>query len=88
VWRRGGWWSAIQPRLSSLRLRAAPSLEAFLIEGSIHGAAEQLRMHRSSVKYRLKRIEELTHIDLEDAETRFLVQLALRAHRRLATDSA
>ncbi len=61
------------------------TLEAFLATGSLQGAAARLNVHRNSIKYRLKRIEELTLIDLEDPEMRFLVQLALHAHQAIAT---
>jgi hypothetical protein len=90
--RLGGLYDRVPSRLGTLdeaeRGDLLLTLEAFLAAGSIHGAATQLSVHRNSVKYRLKRIEELTRIDLEDPETRFLVQLALRAHRRLAMESA
>ena len=60
------------------------TLEAFLATGSLQRAALRLNVHRNSIKYRLKRIEEITLIDLEDPEMRFLVQLALHAHREVA----
>jgi DNA-binding PucR family transcriptional regulator len=41
----------------------------------------------ASVVNRLRRIQQITEIDLDDAETRFLVQLALRAYDRLPTES-
>ena len=61
-----------------------PTLEAFLAAGSLQGAAARLNVHRNSIKYRLKRIEEITLINLEDPEMRFLVQLALHAHQEIA----
>jgi purine catabolism regulator len=39
--------------------------------------AELLGVHRNSVLYRLQRIVELAHVDLEDADTRLLLQFAL-----------
>lgn len=69
------------------RAELLPTLEVFLAEGSIHGAATRLGVHRNTVLYRLKRIEEITRVDLNEPETRFLVQLALRAHRQIATAS-
>jgi sugar diacid utilization regulator len=90
--RLGGLYDRVPSRLRTFdeaeQAELLPTLEAFLAEGSIHGTATQLSVHRNTVQYRLKRIEELTRIDLEDPETRFLVQLALRAHRQLATESA
>jgi hypothetical protein len=41
--------------------------------------AELLGVHRNSVLYRLQRIVELTHVDLEDADMRLLLQFALRS---------
>jgi hypothetical protein len=64
------------------------TLETFLAEGSVHGTGVLLGIHRNTVLYRLKKIEDITGIDLEDSETRFLVHLTVRAHRWLATDSA
>jgi sugar diacid utilization regulator len=45
--------------------------------------AEELGVHRNTVLHRLKRIEEITATDLEDASTRLLVQLGLVADRLL-----
>jgi sugar diacid utilization regulator len=90
--RLGGLYDRVPSRLRTFdeaeRAELLPTLEAFLGEGSVHGAAALLSVHRNSVMYRLKKIEEITRIDLDDPETRFLVHLALRAHRRLATESA
>jgi purine catabolism regulator len=49
-------------------------------------SAELLGVHRNSVLYRLKRITELLHVDLEDADTRLLLQLAMRAGAAIAAD--
>lgn len=46
--------------------------------------AEVLRVHRNSVAYRLQRIKELADVDLEDPDTRLLVQLILRSARRIS----
>jgi hypothetical protein len=90
--RLGGLYDRVPSRLRTFdeaeRAELLPTLEAYLAEGSVHGAAALLSVHRNSVMYRLKRIEEITRIDLDDPETRFLVHLALRAHRSLATESA
>lgn len=42
-------------------------------------AAAALEVHVNTLRYRIARIEELTHLDLSDAEARFRVQLACRA---------
>jgi DNA-binding PucR family transcriptional regulator len=44
-------------------------------------------IHRNTVLYRLKRMEELVHVDLADGDVRFFIQLALRAHRQLTSGS-
>jgi hypothetical protein len=45
--------------------------------------AERLGIHRNTVLHRLKRIEEITATDLEDAPTRLILQLGLVADRFL-----
>lgn len=90
--RLGGLYDRVPSRLrtfdESERGELLPTLEAFLDEGSINAAAERMKVHRNSLTYRLKRIQEITRVDLDDPETRFLVQLALHAHRRLASDAS
>lgn len=54
-------------------------LRAYLTGGGeIKTTAEALRLHRNSVRYKLQRIEEIAQVDLNDAETRFQIQLALK----------
>ncbi len=54
-------------------------LRAYLAVGSeIKKTAEVLHLHRNSVRYKLQHIEEITQVDLTDAETRFQLQLALK----------
>jgi PucR family transcriptional regulator, purine catabolism regulatory protein len=54
-------------------------LRAYLTGGGeIKTTAEALRLHRNSVRYKLQRIEEIARVDLNDAETRFQIQLALK----------
>jgi purine catabolism regulator len=54
-------------------------LRAYLAGGcEIKTTAETLRLHRNSVRYKLQRIEEIAQVDLNDAETRFQLQLALK----------
>jgi hypothetical protein len=47
--------------------------------GSYEGTSRALSVHRSTLKYRLQRIRELTGFDLSDPETRFNLELATRA---------
>ncbi len=49
--------------------------------GSIAATAEELTIHRSTVKYRLQRMEELTGEDLNDPAVQFSLQLAVHALR-------
>lgn len=49
--------------------------------GSITHTAEELTIHRSTVKYRLARVEELTDRDLNDPAVQFGMQLAVHALR-------
>ena len=47
--------------------------------GSYQGAAQALSVHRSTLRYRLERIREVSGHDLGDPDTRFNLQLATRA---------
>jgi DNA-binding PucR family transcriptional regulator len=53
------------------------SLDAYYRHGSIATAARALFVHRHTLEYRLKRIEDLVRVDLSDPITRLLMQLAL-----------
>lgn len=53
------------------------SLDAYYRHGSIANAARALFVHRHTLEYRLKRIEDLVDADLSDPMTRLLLQLAL-----------
>lgn len=53
-------------------------LRTYLASGEIKIAAQALHLHRNSVRYKLQRIEEIAGVDLNDAETRFQLQLALK----------
>lgn len=46
--------------------------------GSYHAAAESLRIHRSTLRYRLRRIREITGHDLGEVETRLNLHVATR----------
>ena len=52
--------------------------------GVLSQAAEALFIHRNTLIYRMERIAEISGLDLEDAETRLAVQLALRIHRMIS----
>jgi DNA-binding PucR family transcriptional regulator len=41
-------------------------------------AAERLHVHRNTFRYRLRRIEELAGIDLDDPDERLVAELQLR----------
>jgi DNA-binding PucR family transcriptional regulator len=54
-------------------------LESF---GNTARAAQQLHVHANTVRYRTKRIAEITGVSLEDADARLALELELRAHLR------
>ncbi|TFG71150.1 MAG: hypothetical protein E4H27_05190 [Anaerolineales bacterium] len=55
------------------------SLETFFNHhGNISQTAEALHLHRNSLIYRLERVKEITDLDLDDADDRFALQLALK----------
>jgi sugar diacid utilization regulator len=57
-----------------------PTLSAYLESGgSYNKTAEVLSVHRSSLRYRLQRLREISGYDLADPDTRFNLQLACRA---------
>jgi DNA-binding PucR family transcriptional regulator len=61
------------------------TLDTFLETGRHLGqAAAELHVHRSTLKYRLGRIEEISGHDLDDSDVAFNLQLASRARRVVA----
>lgn len=48
--------------------------------GNVKSAAEELFIHRSSLLYRLEKIELLISVDLNDAEVRFNLMMALKLY--------
>jgi sugar diacid utilization regulator len=52
--------------------------------GSLDATSKLLMVHRSTLKYRLQRIREISGHDLSDPDTRFNLQLATRAWRTLS----
>ena len=62
------------------------TLTAFFdANGSPKEAAERLQVHRNTVLYRLDRIRDITHYDLEDAALRLRLHLALCVHQALGS---
>jgi DNA-binding PucR family transcriptional regulator len=60
------------------------TLDTYLQRGGNYVAtATALSVHRSTLKYRLQRIRDITGADLNDPDTRFNLQLACRAWRTL-----
>lgn len=58
------------------------SLEAYLESGrNIQKAAERLYMHKNTLYYRLKRIEDFFNLDLNDENLCFNLQVSLRMKR-------
>lgn len=51
--------------------------------GNYNATADALCVHRSTLKYRLQRIREISGLDLTDPDTHFNLQLATRAWRTL-----
>lgn len=51
----------------------------FACNGNVAQTAKQLFIHRNTLLYRLERIRQVGNVDLDDAETRLQLQLALRA---------
>lgn len=59
----------------------------FRCNGNVMQTARELYIHRNTLLYRLDRIRELGEFDLDDAETRLKLQLALRAYELTRLDS-
>lgn len=57
----------------------------FEANGNLAKAAQDLDVHRNTLVYRLERISELTELDLNDADNRLILHLALKVQRVLAT---
>jgi hypothetical protein len=63
------------------------TLGTYLECGSIKIAAEKLFIHRNSLNYRLARIRDLTQIDPDDCNTRFLLTMSYRIDHFIGRDS-
>ena len=57
----------------------------FQANGNLAKAAQDLDVHRNTLVYRLERIAELTEMNLDDADNRLILHLALKIQRVLAT---
>jgi len=59
------------------------SAEAFLaFYGDVRQAAAHLQIHPNTLRYRMRRVEKITSIDLGDPSDRLLTELLLAVHRR------
>lgn len=63
------------------------TLDAYLCSGNATESADRLNLHRNSLLYRLRRIQEITGLDLDDPETRLSLHLALRVGETLRTET-
>src|SRR5438132_6159300 len=59
------------------------TLRAYLETGEQQHAAQKLRVHPNTLRYRLDRIREITGLNLEDPETRLNLSVALRVQALL-----
>jgi DNA-binding PucR family transcriptional regulator len=58
-----------------------PTLSTFLdCAGEAQRTAARLRVHRTTLYYRLSRIEQISGLNLRDGRDRLLAHLALRLH--------
>lgn len=57
----------------------------FEANGNLAKAAADLDVHRNTLVYRLERISDLTGMNLDDADNRLILHLALKVQRVLAT---
>jgi hypothetical protein len=64
------------------------TLDTYCETVSTQGTADRLQVHRNTVLYRLKRIEEITQMDLADGATRMLFQLGLMAGSKMGNTHA
>jgi purine catabolism regulator len=67
------------------RSELLPTLEAFFAaDNSLAETAARLHLHRNTVAYRLRRIEQISGHQLGDPETRLALHLGLRVRHALA----
>lgn len=79
-------------RVAGLEATGAPVsdldlLERYLATMSLRQTAQQVLLHHTTVQYRLKRIEQLLGVDLQDPAARLRTQIAILLYRieRVAT---
>ncbi len=78
------WLGALVDYDRKRRSELVLTLSAYLeCGGGYDATAAELAMHRSTLKYRLQRIREISGHDLSDPDTRFNLQLAARAWNTL-----
>jgi sugar diacid utilization regulator len=76
----GKWLGVLTAYDERKRTQLVTTLTRYLQHGGGYEATSHaLSVHRSTLKYRLQRIRELTGFDLADPETRFNLELATRA---------
>ncbi|MBY8874232.1 helix-turn-helix domain-containing protein [Micromonospora sp. PLK6-60] len=79
--------AAVHPGLAGLFAEEASqvlleTLETYLdLAGNAHATAKRLRLHRTTLYYRLQRIEQLAQTDLKDGNERLCLHLALKLAR-------
>lgn len=79
--------SSVHPRLEKLFTEPAHqpllvTLETYLdLAGNVPLAAERLHLHRASLYYRLRRVEELLQADLRDGIQRLCLHMAFKLGR-------
>ncbi|MEV6322954.1 helix-turn-helix domain-containing protein [Nocardia sp. NPDC051787] len=60
------------------------SVETYLREhGDVRNAAAALRVHPNTLRYRIRRVEEILGMDLGDPADRLLLEIQLALHRRI-----
>jgi DNA-binding PucR family transcriptional regulator len=76
----------VDPRIADLRAQDAVLLETLRVYldsfGDVSAAAESLRVHPNTVRYRVRRIEKLLSTSLADPEVRLVFSLGLRVLER------
>jgi len=60
----------------------------FANNGNTALTAKELKIHRNTLAYRLNRIAEITCLDLDDADVRLNLHLALKAHEVLSAQTS
>ncbi|MGO8961735.1 MAG: PucR family transcriptional regulator [Streptosporangiaceae bacterium] len=79
-----GWLGTLIQYDSVHGLQLVATLGTYLdCGGSYDATANALSAHRSTLKYRLRRIREVSGHDLGDPDARFNLQLAARAWRTI-----